>query len=413
MVEQEPVLFRASIERNIALGKEGSPATTEEVIAAAKSANIHDFIMSLPKGYGTVLGEGGSAVSGGQKQRLAIARAIIRDPSIFLLDEATAALDNESERIVQEALDKLLVAKKHTTIVIAHRLSTIVKCDKIFVMNEGRVIESGTHDELLKIEGGKYKSMIELQELGKDNSTQAPLKVRDITLGSDDTVTSSGETKPHEVNVDITSVDGTEKSLSVKSPTSAEKTIISPEAQPKKSVVGKDSGFSKRLYLTAKPEWGWVLCGAIASACAGAVMPLFALIFSEMLKVFFEPDNAKLKKESSFWALMFLAIGVFMFFAVLVQLTSFEIIGQRLARRLRQMAFRKLLTFEMSYFDEPENSTGAISTRLLTDASKVSQFVGAPLGLMLQAIASLSVGLGIAFWTYPKMTGVLLAAGNA
>lgn len=147
LVSQEPVLFGGTIAENIGMGKPG--ATKDEIVAAAKMSNAHDFIMTFPSGYETNVGEKGGQLSGGQKQRVAIARAMIKDPSVLLLDEATSALDTESERIVQAALDDLLTKQKRTTIVIAHRLSTIRDADKICVVNAGRVVEEGTHDELM------------------------------------------------------------------------------------------------------------------------------------------------------------------------------------------------------------------------------------------------------------------------
>eukprot|EP01066_Platyproteum_vivax_P018775 Platyproteum_vivax@DN7597_c0_g2_i3.p1 len=148
MVQQEPRLFAVSIKENIRLGTLDTEVSEERIIECAKNANAHDFIMQIPAGYETNVGDGGSQLSGGQKQRVAIARAIIRDPEVLILDEATSALDNESERIVQEALDNLMAAKKRTTIVIAHRLTTIKNADKIVVVDEGKVIEEGTHTTL-------------------------------------------------------------------------------------------------------------------------------------------------------------------------------------------------------------------------------------------------------------------------
>jgi len=152
-VQQEPNLITGTIAENIAFGMstDSKLATQEQIEEAAKSANAHDFIMEFPQGYQTVID--GNKLSGGQKQRVAIARALIRDPSILLLDEATSALDNKSERVVQDALDDLLSKRKRTSIVIAHRLSTIQNADNIVVVDNGRVLEQGTHDELLKKEG--------------------------------------------------------------------------------------------------------------------------------------------------------------------------------------------------------------------------------------------------------------------
>ncbi len=157
IVQQDVYLFGTTFKENIAYGKIG--ATDEEIIEAAKKANIHDFIMSLPEGYDTNVGERGVRLSGGQRQRISIARVFLKNPKILILDEATSALDNESERYIQNSLDEL--AKGRTTIVIAHRLSTIINADKIYVIEKGSVKETGTHTELLAKNGvyAKYYNM--------------------------------------------------------------------------------------------------------------------------------------------------------------------------------------------------------------------------------------------------------------
>ena len=158
VVTQEIILFNDTVSRNIELGRPG--ATKEEIIAAARHANAHDFIMESPKGYDTMIGEKGVMFSGGQRQRLAIARAVLRNAPILILDEATSALDTESERAVQDALDGLM--KDRTTICIAHRLSTILHADLIVVMDQGRIVETGAHTELVR-HGGVYQKLYELQ----------------------------------------------------------------------------------------------------------------------------------------------------------------------------------------------------------------------------------------------------------
>ena len=154
MVNQQVVLFNRSVRENIAYGQlEG--ASDEAIIAAAKAAYAHDFIMQLPQGYDTVLGAQGLNLSGGQRQRIAIARAILKNAPILILDEATSALDNESEYFIQQAFDAAM--QNRTTIVIAHRLSTIENADMIVVMDQGRIVEQGTHQELITQQGAYYQ----------------------------------------------------------------------------------------------------------------------------------------------------------------------------------------------------------------------------------------------------------------
>ncbi|PIB27780.1 ABC transporter ATP-binding protein [Maribacter sp. 4G9] len=161
LVTQDSILFNDTVKNNIGLGKEN--ASEEEIMEAAKIANAHDFIMELPQGYETNIGDSGNKLSGGQKQRLSIARAVLKNPPIMILDEATSALDTESERLVQDALEKMM--KNRTSIVIAHRLSTIQNANTIVVLNKGEIVEQGTHEQLLS-KKGTYNKLVEMQSLG-------------------------------------------------------------------------------------------------------------------------------------------------------------------------------------------------------------------------------------------------------
>ncbi|MDP9133105.1 MAG: ATP-binding cassette domain-containing protein, partial [Nitrospirota bacterium] len=162
LVPQETILFGGSIRDNIRYGREDAPE--EDIIAASQAAHAHEFIVGFPDGYETIVGEKGINLSGGQRQRVAIARAILKNPRILLLDEATSALDTESERLVQQALERLMVNR--TTFVVAHRLSTIQRADRILVLNKGRIVEEGTHAALLEHQGlYHYLYTLRLSEL--------------------------------------------------------------------------------------------------------------------------------------------------------------------------------------------------------------------------------------------------------
>ncbi len=159
IVSQQSILFNDTFFNNIAFGMDH--ASEEDVIAAAKVANAHDFISETPNGYYTNIGEGGGKLSGGQRQRISIARAVLKNPPILILDEATSSLDTESERLVQDAIIKLM--RNSTSIVIAHRLSTVKHADLIIVLDGGRIVEVGRHEELLEISGGTYKKLHKMQ----------------------------------------------------------------------------------------------------------------------------------------------------------------------------------------------------------------------------------------------------------
>ncbi|KAK7259123.1 hypothetical protein RIF29_24721 [Crotalaria pallida] len=389
LVSQEPVLFASSIKDNIAYGKEG--ATVEEIRVATELANAAKFIDKLPKGLDTMVGEHGIQLSGGQKQRIAIARAILKDPRILLLDEATSALDAESERIVQEALDRIMVNR--TTVVVAHRLSTVRNADMIAVIHEGKMVEKGTHIELLKDPEGAYSQLIRLQEVKKEseesidhqkkgeNSSESFIhssQMRSLRRSG----SSAGNSSRHSFSVSFGLPTG------VNVPGQDSEHLQSKEQSPKVPI--------RRLASLNKPEIPVLLIGCVGAIANGVIFPIFGLLLSSAIKIFYEPFH-ELKKDSKFWSLMFVALGIATLIAIPARKYFFSVAGSKLIQRIRLICFEKVINMEVGWFDEPENSSGAIGARLSTDAAYVSALVGDALGLWVENIATALAGLIIAF----------------
>ncbi|CAA7405782.1 unnamed protein product [Spirodela intermedia] len=408
LVGQEPALFTASIRDNIAYGKDS--ATIEEIRAAAELANAAKFIDKMPQGLETMVGEHGTQLSGGQKQRVAIARAILKNPRILLLDEATSALDAESEHIVQEALDRVM--RDRTTIIVAHRLSTVRNADNIAVVQRGRIVEQGSHEELLKDLEGAYSQLIRLQETAKQepyayqrsaSSTeirrQSSQIRRSISRGS-----STGNTSAHSFSVPFVVAVGVgiyddEAPGEGKPPAELDGELSSPAPEPP-SVY--------RLAAMNKPEIPVLLLGVVSASVAGVIMPIFGLLLGSIIETFYKPA-AELKKDTRFWALMFTVLGVVSLGAYPGRTYFFGVAGSRLIKRIRMRTFEKVVNMEVAWFDEPANSSGAIGARLSADAAMVRSLVGDALALVVQNLATLLAGLIIAFVANWQLSLIILA----
>ncbi|RKP10199.1 P-loop containing nucleoside triphosphate hydrolase protein [Thamnocephalis sphaerospora] len=405
LVGQEPVLFQATIKQNIlwGLGEDdvASQPTQEDVEAVCRSANVHDFIMTLPDGYDTLVGEKGALLSGGQKQRIAIARALIRNPRILLLDEATSALDTESEKLVQVALDH--AAAGRTTITIAHRLSTIRDADKIIVMNSGRVVEVGKHDELIA-NGGLYNKLVLAQQLRTEDESD---EAQEATLsgGTDVEDVASADELVLDVDIPLTK----NLSLAITRDTIAdEHDADKSEELWRKENSKKPVPFARIMRLNA-PEWRFIALGIVGSMIDGATMPAFAIIFSQIMNVFSNPDKEQMKADADFWSLMFIAVAVITFLAIFCRMGMFAYSGEYLTHRLRKITFAALLRQEMAFFDDKANSTGALCAKLSAEAEMVNAVAGRAIGNFVQLFTSLIAGLIIAFIFGWKLTLVVLA----
>ncbi|KAL6199311.1 hypothetical protein ACLB2K_029095 [Fragaria x ananassa] len=401
LVNQEPVLFATSIRENILFGKEG--ASMEEITNAAKAANAHDFIVKLPDGYETQAGQFGFQLSGGQKQRIAIARALLRDPKILLLDEATSALDAQSERLVQEAIDQ--ASKGRTTVIIAHRLSTIRTANLIVVLQAGKVIESGSHNELMRKngeQGGEYFKMVQLQQMAaqkeapEDSQSYEKPRGRRSVAPSPISARSSAHNTPA-----IYSFSGTGMSISMGTPMSigtprsnmGTPYSFSVQYDPDDGSYDDDLKNSTypppsqwRLLKMNAPEWGQALLGCLGAIGSGAVQPINAYCVGSLISIYFLQDKSEIKSQSRVLSFVFIGIGVFNFFTNLIQHYNFAIMGEKLTTRVREQLLEKLLTFEIGWFDDDENTSAAICARLATEVNMVRSLVGDRMSLLVQAV---------------------------
>uniref|UniRef100_A0A8C7K2W9 ATP-binding cassette, sub-family B (MDR/TAP), member 11a n=1 Tax=Oncorhynchus kisutch TaxID=8019 RepID=A0A8C7K2W9_ONCKI len=346
IVEQEPVLFATTIADNIRYGRPG--VTMDDIIQATKEANAYNFIMDLPQRFDTLVGEGGGQMSGGQKQRIAIARALIRNPRILLLDMATSALDNESEAIVQEALDKARMGR--TTITIAHRLSTIRNADVIIGFEHGRAVESGTHNDLLE-KKGVYFTLVTLQNQGND----MPNKFLCSSYS------------------------------------------IFPQQSKEEAEERVEPAPVARILKYNKSEWPYMLLGSIGAAINGSVNPIYAILFSQILGTFSIRDLDEQRAQINGICILFCAVAVTSFFSLFLQGYAFGKSGELLTRRLRKVGFQAMLKQEVGWFDDPRNSPGALTTRLATDASMVQGATGSQIGMIVNSLTNIGASFIIAF----------------
>ncbi|XP_072995684.1 ABC transporter B family member 9-like [Typha latifolia] len=429
LVSQEPLLFATTIRENIMYGKEN--ATSEEIRAAAELANAANFIDKLPEGLETMVGERGAQLSGGQKQRIAIARAIVKNPKILLLDEATSALDVESEQIVQEALNRVMPGR--TTIVVAHRLSTVRNADIISFVHKGKMVEQGSHDDLIKNPDGAYSQLISFVHKGKmveqgshDDLIKNPDgaysqlihlqeiheekgPVADSGIGSSvhDSKSMSKSGSRHislkrSISRGSSLGDISRRSFSVAFglPSTIQLQEVSGSLdESKEKQLHADQDLKEvplsRLVSLNKPEIPILLLGSFAAAAHGLIFPMFGILLSIAIKIFYEPAD-ELRKDSRFWTLIFVVMGILCLIFIPLQYFLFGVAGGKLVERIRSLSFQRVVHQEINWFDEPSNSSGQIGARLSIDALNVRRIVGDTLALIVQSTSTIIAGFVVA-----------------
>ncbi|KAL9540007.1 hypothetical protein MBANPS3_009935 [Mucor bainieri] len=395
IVSQQPTLFNCSIRDNVLMGID-KEVSDQDIITACKEANCHTFISQLPQGYNTIVGDNGGMLSGGQRQRIAIARAIFKNPSILLLDEATSALDTQSERLVQNALDK--ASQNRTTIVVAHRLSTIVNADLIVVLDHGSIIEKGTHRQLIEL-GGTYADLVAKQaihttDMAKEDTDQLLLQEKseiEQQLYSNDKAASfnhhhdDDDTKHLSIELHDHVVQDAHTLELIK-----QKRLES-ELRNKKAPVW-------RVFWHMRPEWNYLALGVVGSAVAGCVFPLYAYSFSHVVSLLSIPGQDVQPSPlggTNLYAFIFLIIGIGAFLGSGCQFMAFEVCGQKYSKRLRGQVFAAYLKQEVAFFDE--NSIGALTTSLAINAGNVNEMITKVWGDVSNLCVTVIVALIIAF----------------
>ncbi|ONK70232.1 uncharacterized protein A4U43_C05F31620 [Asparagus officinalis] len=389
LVSQEPTLFATSIKENILLGKEDG--SMEEVVAAAKASNAHSFISQLPQGYDTQVGEGGIQMSGGQKQRIAIARAILKSPKILLLDEATSALDAESERIVQQALNLASVGR--TTIVIAHRLSTVQSADIIAVVQAGRLVETGSHDDLVCKGNSLYSSLVHLQQTRIVRETRGAasysLAMAPATPFSDSSIKRISH--------------GSSTFSSLRPFNNSPMLEGNPSESRDWDHCSSLPSF-RRLLMLNMPEWRNAVCGCLSALMFGGIQPSAAFTLGSLISVYFQKDHDEIKRQTRIHSLIFVLLSIFSLLVNTVQHYNFGVMGEYLTKRVREQMLSKILAFEVNWFDQEGNSTGAICSRMANDVYVLRSLVGDRIAFPLQIFSSVTIA-----WTMGLMISGRLA----
>ncbi|KAH8151197.1 uncharacterized protein LAJ45_04899 [Morchella importuna] len=389
LVDQEPVLFAGTVMENIQHGLLHKGDISLEIkeqlcLQAAKNANAYDFISALPEGFNTKIGgSGATQLSGGQRQRVALARALVAEPEVLVLDEPTSALDASSEAVIQDALERARNGSGRTMVMIAHRLATVRGADKIVVMSLGTVIEEGTHEELVSRKGAYYE-LVKAQRLLGGNSSASSL--------------SSAKTR---VEKDPEHAGG-------KGDFEAAKQEVALDEDTPISYSSKQ--LLKRCLLISKPDWPIVALGLCASLVTGAIILGESIVFGNLINILNSKSEGTMQSRADFFSLIFFILALIALCAYTISGTAFGIVSERLIRRIRDRSLRTILRQDISWFQVPSHSPGALMSMLNMDTGHLSGLSGVILGTIFSVATSMIGGIVLAHVVAWKIAIVLLAA---
>ena len=377
-VQQEPVLFNTTIRENLIFGRERKLEKFGDINKmmeeACEDAYIKKFIDSNVDGYNYVVGIKGNKLSGGQKQRIAIARAILMKPKILILDEATSSLDNKSEKEVQKALDN--ISKKNiTTIVIAHRLSTIKNADLICAMKDGKIVEQGTHNELLEM-NGYYAGLIRTQLAESEINTIQEKYQRDIDM----------------MNVSITmSFDKFEEMNDING---IESLLLSESV-----VINNDDG-KKKIKIDKKKLWELIsdhkldaVIGTIAGIIYGGISPAIGIFLGNVITALSYPEPEKVKSEGYKYGMIFIGVAFVGGISIFLKMWKLQCLGTIISVKIKKKIIKKYLELHMGYFDVDKHSPGALLTQLSIDSSQLDTLILNLIGGTITVISTLLISL--------------------
>ncbi|KAF4356558.1 hypothetical protein F8388_006302 [Cannabis sativa] len=376
IVSQEPSLFTGTIKDNIKVGD--MDANDQQIQIAAEMANAHSYISQLPNQYSTQVGQRGVQLSGGQKQRVAIARAILKNPPILLLDEATSALDTESEKLVQDAVEKAMQGR--TVILIAHRLSTIVNADMIAVVENGHVTEIGTHRGLLD-RSEFYNNLFNMQNLNpileskSENSCEVDESCQNHMSFQNDI----------EEN---------------KTVTESVHPVLKNSKQEESERGRKRTIFLRIWFGLRKRELTKIGLGSVAAAFSGISKPVFGYYIITIGVAYYHNDA---RRKVGLYSLLFFVIGLLSLFSHTLQHYFFGIVGEKAMANLRRALYSGVLNNEVAWFEKPENSVGSLTSRVISDTTMVKTIIADRMSVIVQCISSILIATIVSMYVNWRM----------